>query len=105
MWTDSELFDLTIHFVEVILANFLKICCTMMADQLQHKSNHLSDGLRGKLKAVLKSNVSSEKDLSVLDYLMMAKSKATSIALEVMLMFKKNRTWEWLSSLDKQKKE
>lgn len=75
----------------------------MMADQLQHKSSHLPDGLRGKLKAVVKSNESSETDLSVLDYLMMAKSKATSIALEGMLMFKKNRTLEWLSSLDKQK--
>ncbi|CAB1315249.1 unnamed protein product [Coregonus sp. 'balchen'] len=88
MWTDPDFFELTIQIVELILASFLEVCGKMPVD-LEPASN---------------INDRCGKDLGVFENLQKARSNAVSVAFVTFDMFKKTRTWEWLRTMDKEKK-
>uniref|UniRef100_W5MZG7 Uncharacterized protein n=1 Tax=Lepisosteus oculatus TaxID=7918 RepID=W5MZG7_LEPOC len=104
--SDPEFDELTVQAVELILASFVKVCCKMLADHLEHgRYDEVSPDVAEKMQSVPKTNESCERDFGVLDTLIRIKTNATGIALEGMIMYKENRTWEWLSKLDSRKKE
>ncbi|XP_012992838.3 uncharacterized protein LOC105013825 [Esox lucius] len=85
MWTDPDLFQLTVQIVELLLASFLIVCLNALPVDLQQVSK-MDDRCR--------------KDLKMIEQLQKAKANSISIAVEGMGMCKTNHTWEWLSSLD-----
>ncbi|KAK1164668.1 hypothetical protein AOXY_G15031 [Acipenser oxyrinchus oxyrinchus] len=103
--SSADFDELTVQAVELILASLVKVCCRMLADHLEHgRYDQMSEELLQKLESVPKTNVSCERDFGVFDNLLRAKTRATGIALEGMVMFKENRSWKWLADLDSQKK-
>ncbi|RXM95170.1 Spindlin-W [Acipenser ruthenus] len=103
--SSSEFDELTGQAVELILASLVKVCCRMLADHLEHgRYDEVSEELYSKPESAPKTNVSCERDFGIFDNLLRVKTRATGIALEGMIMFKENRSWQWLSSLDSEKK-
>ncbi|MGH0147156.1 UNVERIFIED_CONTAM: hypothetical protein FKN15_069937 [Acipenser sinensis] len=103
--SSSEFDEMTGQAVELILASLVKVCCRMLADHLEHgRYDEVSEELYSRLESAPKTNVSCERDFGIFDNLLRVKTRATGIALEGMIMFKENRSWQWLSSLDSEKK-
>ena len=79
----------------------------MLADHLaQGKyTGAAADTLLAETKSVAKTNVNPERDFGMLDRLMIEKPRATSIVLEGIMMFKKNKTGAWRDQLPEKHKE
>ena len=102
----SEEFDaMTQQVLELVSASLVKVCCRLVADHLEHgRYDDVSEDQYHVLRSVPKTNVSCERDFGIFDYLIRSKFRASKIALEGMVMFKQNRSWEWLSGLDPDRK-
>ncbi|MBN3312970.1 SPIN4 protein, partial [Atractosteus spatula] len=100
-----EFEDMTRQAVELILASFVKVCCRMVADHLEYgRYDEVSEEMFEKLDSAPKTNVSCERDFGIFDNLLKVKARATALAVEGMIMFKENRSWQWLEKLDSEKK-
>ncbi|XP_041715557.2 uncharacterized protein LOC121548221 [Coregonus clupeaformis] len=105
MWTDTDFYELTVQIVELLLASCLRVCGKMLSSNPDHCRYVLpTDELRVKLRSMPKKDASLQRDVGLLEHLQRAKSGAIGITLEAMVMFKGSRTWDWLQSLDREKR-
>ena len=63
--------------------------------------DHLTPQLQNDTRSVPKINTVSERDFAKLDHLLREKPNASTLALEAMVLFPKNKTAKWLHSKTK----
>lgn len=103
--SSEEFDDMTQQVLELVFASLVKVCCRLVADHLEHgRYDDVSEHQHNVLRSVPKTNVACERDFGIFDYLIRSKFRASKIALEGMIMFKQNRSWEWLSGLDPERR-
>ena len=107
---DDDNFNvLTIEALQIILLNFQLVLERQLSDCLpggclNENTEGVDKNLREQSKTVATTNIISERDFANLDRLQREKPNANLIALEGMILFTNNKTINWLSNLEEEKK-
>ncbi|XP_014675076.1 PREDICTED: uncharacterized protein LOC106815158 [Priapulus caudatus] len=105
LFKPCELDEQTKQALELICSSLLVIVQRMLGDHLEggvHTKHTEEDRIT--TKSVPTTNVSVERDFGMLDRILKEKPNATTIAIEGLIMYKKNKTGEWLGQLADEKR-
>ena len=92
----AEFDVLTLQALELIFAALVVKTKRLLADHLEGgKYEAPSEEQKSENKTVVKSNVMPERDFGMLDRLIMEKPRSTTLVLEGIIMFNKNKTCAW----------
>ena len=81
---------------------FSSLLTRLLSDHLSGRMyDHLTPQLQNDTRSVPKINTVSERDFAKLDHLLREKPNASTLALEAMVLFPKNKTAKWLHSKTK----
>ena len=101
----AEFDVLTLQALELIFAALVIKTKRLLADHLEGgKYGAPSEEQKSENKTVVKSNVMPERDFGMLDRLIMEKPRSTTLALEEIIMFNKNKTCAWRDKLPQKKR-
>ena len=102
----SAEFDvLTLQALELIFAALVVKTKRLLADHLEGgKYEAPSEEQKNESKTVVKTNVMPERDFGMLDRLIMEKPRSTTLVLEGIIMFNKNKTGAWRDKLPQEKR-
>ena len=101
----AEFDVLTLQALELIFAALVVKTKRLLADHLEGgKYEAPSEEQKSENKTVVKSNVMPERDFGMLDRLIMEKPRSTTLVLEGIIMFNKNKTCAWRDKLPQKKR-
>ncbi|XP_071854271.1 uncharacterized protein [Apostichopus japonicus] len=96
-----ELDGMVKQLLEMLCSSFKMLSERMLSEHLKGgKYSRVSADQHREMQSVPTTNTTVERDFGMLDRLMREKPSASCIALEAMIMYKRNKTSEWSASLE-----